>query len=67
MAAGGMAADDERPPKLRKFARSCSHLAYDLGDGNCGTQIVARHGNVDAMGVQPGCEMTEERPSSACQ
>ena len=61
MAARGMAADDERPPELRELPRGRPHLADDLDDRNRGTQIVARHGGVDAMGVQPGGEMTEER------
>ena len=61
MAAGGMAADDQRPSEFCEFARCRPHLFDDVGDGNGGAKIVARHRDVDAMGIQPAGEMTEER------
>ena len=56
MPARGMAADDERPPKPRQFARCRAHLADNVVDGNVGAKVVAWNGDADAMGVQPAAQ-----------
>ena len=61
MTAGGMTAHDERPSELAQLPRRRTHLADDLGDGDRGTQVVTRHRDVDAMGIEPAGEMAEER------
>src|SRR6266436_8313289 len=59
MTARGMTAYDKRPSELGQFPRGRPHLADDLVNGNGGAQIVTRHGNVDAMGIQPSGQMAE--------
>jgi hypothetical protein len=59
MPAGGMAADDQRPPQPRQFARRHPHLPDDLFDGDLGTEIVGGNRDIDAMGIQPCGEMAE--------
>ena len=61
MAAGGVTADDERPPQPRQLPRRHFHLPDNVVDGNIGAKIVARYGDVDAMGVQPTGQMAEGR------
>ena len=60
MSAGGMAADHERPAELCEFAACRAHLANDVVDRNIRTEVVARHGDRDAVRVQPARAVAEE-------
>src|SRR5450432_921513 len=59
MASRRMAAQHERPPEPRQFARRHAHLRNDVVHAHLRAEIVAWNGNVDTMGVQPSRAMAE--------
>src|SRR6476469_1356976 len=61
MPAGGMTAEDKRPPEPRQLSRCHSHLLDNVTAADIGTKIVAGNGNADAVRVKAGREMTEIR------
>ncbi len=61
MTARGMAAHDERASQSCELPRRGPHLADNFGDGNRGAQVVTRHCDVDAVGIETACEVAEER------
>src|SRR5258708_14364143 len=59
MPAGGMAADDETPPKAGQLTRCRPHLLDNVPDANTRTKVIARNCDTDPLGVQSSRKVAE--------